>query len=229
MITLRKLVSDIRLIASSGPTSQDFRISDRQIAHWIGECRAILISQAMSKREDAQDVWQQTIPKIELQLVDKSRASDLTTDCNILKSLLPIPGTIDGTENYFSITGIDDTQITPAHMFNAKYKKFNKFTSKKSNWYIKDSYLFIENTTADGNMLKYVSGTGIFEDPKELNAFKTAIGEILWDWDSEYTVTAKLANAITDIIIKTKVLPLVQSIADPQNNAKDNSERELKQ
>jgi len=225
--TARKLVNDIRLIASSGPTSQNFRISDRQIYHWINECRATLISQAMSKREDAQDVWQQTIPKIELSLVDRSRATDLTTDCYILKSNLAIPGTIDGTENYFSITGVDDTQITPANMFNAKYKKFNKFTGKKATWYIKDSYLFIENTT--GNMLKYVSATGIFEDPEDLNDFKTAEDEVLWDWDSEYPITAKLANIITDIVIKTKVLPLVQSIGDTQNNAKDNSEREIKQ
>lgn len=226
-ISLRKLTADILNIAASGPNSQDFRISERLVAHWITECRAVLISQAMSKREDAQDVWQQTIPKIELELVDKSRATDLTTDCKILKSTLPIPGTIDGTESYFSVTGIDDTQIAPANLFSAKYKKFNKFTSKKPTWYIRDNYLFVENLPS--NELTYVSASGIFEDPEDLNDFKTATDEVLWDWDSEYPVTAKLANTITDIIIKTKILPLVQSVQDDQNNAKDNSAREIKQ
>ncbi len=227
MISARKLIVDIRNIASSGPTSQDFRISDRQIYHWITECRAILISQAMSKRENAQDIWQQTIPKIELELVDKSRATDLETDCKVLKSTLPIPGTIDGTESYFSVTGVDDTQIASANLFSGKYKKFNKFTGNKPNWYIRDSYLFIENTS--DNMLTYVSASGIFEDPEDLNAFKTADDEVLWDWDSDYPITAKLANTITDIVVKTKVFPLVQSVQDDQNNAKDNSAREIKQ
>ena len=61
MFTLRHAVADIRNIADSGKNNYSFRISDEQMAFWFHEVRSMLISQAITKRQDISDVWVQDL------------------------------------------------------------------------------------------------------------------------------------------------------------------------
>lgn len=222
MITLSHLVSDIRQIASSGSEPIDFRITDEQIIYWINQVRATLITQELDKRQPIMDEWIQTINCVELEQVDKSECPCETIDCIILKSKLPIPSTIDTSDPncILSVHGMDQTQIHKGNRFRAKYKKYNKYTSKNKSWYLKDSYLYIINDL----LLEKVAISGIFEDPSELSVFNCK-DEICFDKEtSDYPISNKLSSVITDIVVKTKVLPFLQLPQDTSNNAYNESQ-----
>lgn len=216
-ITSRQIIQDILNIASSGVVPVSTRLSERQIFLWVNECRATLISQSIARRDDILDSCIQTIGNVELELVDKSEATDLPIDCYLLKSTLQIPRTIDTSKDnsVLSVTGLDGTPITKSNSFRAKYKKYSKFTSKQAAWYIKNDYLYVVNS--QGNMLSNVSVVGLFENPEDINAFLGTNDEI-FTWESSYPVSNKIASEITNIVIKTKIIPLLQAPVDTTNN-----------
>ena len=99
MFTLRHGVADVRNIADSGKNNYSFRISDEQMAFWVHEVRSMLISQALTKRQDVTDAWVQEIPCVELELVDASECCFITTDCYILKTKQQIPVTVESNND----------------------------------------------------------------------------------------------------------------------------------
>ncbi len=226
-ITGYKIVSDIRNIASSGPTSIDFRISDRQILFWINEVRSMLISQSLAKKDDIVDQCVQILPNIVMNLADISEAVDIPLNCKLLKSSIQLPQTIDTylDNSILSITGLDGTTISKSNLFRSKYKRYNKFTGKNPIWYLRNNYLYIVNYP--DNLISNVTAVALLEDPEDVNNFLTSVNDTPFTLDSVYPVTMKMANDITNIVLKTKVLPLFQFPHDIENNAQDNGAKNV--
>lgn len=216
-ITLAKQVKDIQRIAASGPISDDFRLSDRQVEFWIAEVRSKLISQSISKNKDINDIWIQTINCLELEQIDKSECCDIDTGCLILRSIQQLPNTVEGVDSnlILSVTGLDNTHITPTTRFRQRYKKYSRFTGNNKGWYIKDRYLYIIND----DLLTRVNVHGIFEDPRDLALFHNCDGDSCFSMDSDYPVSMKMATDITDIIIATKVRPMFSVPQDTTNDS----------
>lgn len=216
MITANSAVYNLKNIASSGPSSDDFRISDRQLLHWYNGVRSMLISQAIKNRQDLTDEWIQTIGCVELEQVDKSTCCDIETDCFVLKSTLPIPATVevDSFNSIISVTGLDGKPLSKINQFRANNAKYNKYTKNRLGWYIKDYYLYVINS----DELSKVAVNGIFEDPTEVGAFYCD-DRSCFTWDDRYPVSAKMDNMIIDIVLKTKILPLLQMPMDTTNDA----------
>lgn len=206
-VTLNKIVSDIRNIATSGKATDDFRITDRQIEYWIHEVRSILIGQAIAKRQDYSDSWIQTIGCLELEQADVSDCCDAPIGCYVLRSVRTLPATIETDKNneIISVSTMDGYPITETTQFSNIYKKYNKYTGKNMGWFFKNDYLYIIND----DLLATVSVRGIFEDPQELGEFFTCDGDPCWTIDSDYPCSMKMASMITDIVLKTKVNPLL--------------------
>ena len=77
--------------------------------------------------------------------------------------------------------------------------------------------------------LELVEVAGLFESPSDLKRFADCGGNTCFTNDSNYPVSQTLATQITDIIVKTKIAPFMQSQMDNSNNAsgatpKDNVE-----
>jgi hypothetical protein len=217
MLSLRKIVADIRNIADSGENNYSFRISDEQFAFWIHEVRSMLISQAVSKRQDISDIWVQSIPCLELELVDSSDCCIITTDCYILRTKVRLPSSIETSSDNFILRVTTPTGdiISKSNPFEVKYNKYNKYTFKKSQWYLQDGYLYITSEL----LLEYVNIFAIFENPEELVEYSTCGGSSCFNWDSNYPCSLKMANDITNIIMQTKVMPFLQMPHDTSNDA----------
>lgn len=217
MITLNKIISDIRNIASSGPTPDDFRITDRQIELWVHEYRSTFISQSIDKLKSISDTWIQTLKCVELQQVDKAECCDIDIDCFVLKSVQQLPDTIENKDSnlILSVTGLDDTTITPTNRFKYSYKKYSRYTGKNKGWFLKDNYLYIMNDT----LLERVNVIGIFEDPSEVGKFKNCSGEPCWTIDSQYPVSMKMAKDITNTVVVEKVRPFMIFPQDSKNDS----------
>lgn len=220
MPTSLQLISDIRGIASSGPATVDFRIPDAEILHWINEVRSMMINQSIQKRGDISDVWIQTIGCLDMIVVDTSECCEITTDCNLLRSNVQIPPTIetDGINMIMSVSGLDDTVIAKINSFRARLRRSNRFIRNTPGWYIKNRYIYISNSD---NSLAKVTIRGIFENPLDLANFVDCSGDACIDLESEYPISLKMANEITNYIFKTKILPFMSLIQDNTNDGAD--------
>jgi len=214
---LFSLVSDIRNIAASGKDNYSFRIEDAQIAYFVHQARSKFIVEALNRRESITDLWVQSIDCMNLIQVDKSDCCQVPTGCYILKSVLPIPNTIENTNDNFilRVTKPNGDIIPKSNPFKSKYNSYNKYTRKINFWYLQDSYLYIINE----ELLSNCNIFGLFEDPEDLNNYVSCNGLPCFDWSSPYPVSLKMANDITNYILRSKVLPFLQFPQDTTNNA----------
>lgn len=216
MATVAQLIFDVIDIASSGAMPTGFRIEDTQVLYWINQTRAQLIAQAIQKKADISDSWLQQINCFEMQKADISDCCEIPSGCFGLKSVKPLPNSIEADNiNYYYVTGVQGDPIQELNRFSQRYTKFNKYTANSKGWFIKNNFLYLvsDQTT------KFVTVTGLFEDPSDLINYRTCSGEACWSYDSQYPVGAKMASDITNIIVKTKILPYMQFPLDDKNDA----------
>ena len=139
------LISDLRNIATSGSNSIEFKIEDSQLLFWCNEIRSMLISQAISKRQDISDTWIQIISCLELELVDESECCEVTTGCYVLRTVREIPNTIETwmDNTILKVTLPTGEIITKSNPYRAQYSSYSKYTSNKPTWYIKNNRIYI--------------------------------------------------------------------------------------
>jgi hypothetical protein len=221
MISLQNIIDDIRAIASSGSNPNEFKIPDEQIAYWVSQARATLIGQSLAKKDDLNDTWLQTITCMELELADEAECCLVSSDCYVLKTVRKIPSTIDTWRaNWIvSVTIALGTPISKSNQFSNKYQKYNKYTGSSRWYYLKNDYIYIVNDT----LLELINVVGLFQDPMELEDFTACDGTCFTE-DSAYPVSANMASIITDMIIKTKVMPLMQFPQDSRNDGQNQSD-----
>lgn len=223
MLTTNKIVSDIRNIATSGSNPIEFRIEDKQILFWINEIRAMLIAQSYQKTGDMMEVWQQTISCMELEQVDESECCDILTGCMVLRTIEQVPDTLEmmgdmGILRVETPTG----QIIPyTDQFENKYNTFNKYTGKTRRWLHKNGYIYIINE----KFLTHINVIGIFDDPTELINFVGCDESTCFSWNDSYPCSLKMANDITNIVLKTKVYPFLSLPTDNTNDANNTTQQ----
>lgn len=224
-LTLNHIISDIRNIATSGSNSVEFKIEDAQVAFWINECRATLISQAISKNQDLSDTWLQKIGCLEMEQVSDSECCLVDSSCYIWRSVEELPDSIEtfGDNFIVRVTLPSGEIISKSNPFNAIYSRYNKYTGTKAEWYIRDKHLYVIHK----DVLKYVTVYLIAEDPTDLGDFTDCSGDSCFTYTSDYPCSLKMANQITDIVVRTKVYPFLQLPADNRNDAANNNEQPL--
>lgn len=216
-MTVKQLIKDIANIASSGSNPIEFKIEDSQILFWCNEVRSMLISQAIQKKQDISDVWVQRIKCLELQPVDKSDCCGIVTRCYILKSTQRLPNTIEtnGDNSILRVETIMGKVIPKTNYLEAKYTSYGKYTKEEARWFVRDGYLYVINE----DELKYVNVDLLAENPADLAEFNDCSGVVCFSQDSTYPCSLKMANDITNIVLKTKVYPFLQLPADNTNDA----------
>ncbi len=225
MITLSQITSDIENLATSGDLSYVFRIEHEQVYYWINEVRAMLISQAIQKKESLSDVWIQSISCVEMIQVEESECCLVNTGCYVLRSVNKLPITIEtvGDNTIVRVVSASGDIISKSNPFETMYSSANKYTSKKARWFLKNGYLYILNE----QLIERVTVYGIFEDPTELSNWVDCSSSSCFDvYTSPYPVGAKMANEITNYIIKVKVIPFLKFKQDNSNDG-SNDESQL--
>ena len=224
MLTANQLIYNLIELASSGSNPNEFRISEENVLFWINEVGGMLKAQEIAKKHDISDSWIQTLGCVELEQKDISDCCLVPIGCYGLKSIKQLPSAIevDAILYYLSVTGLDGTTISKLNRYSQKYKKYSKYTGKNKGWFIKDNYLYIIND----KVLKYVTVTGLFEDPSELSNFVDCSGESCWTMDSPYPISQKLVAQMNDIILKTKIIPFMQFKPDNTNDSSNQPKTE---
>ena len=242
-LTLNKLVYDIKNIAYGGVTSDDAKISDVQIAYWVMQERSMMLSQIMGRKMKVAASCIETLERVFLKPVDASEACEVDLGIHVLKSVKPIPRTIQRNErdSILAVESLDGQRaFSETTAFRKKWNKYNKYTGSKNRWYIKDSYLYV---TCD-MLIDAVKLTGVFEDAEEVWVHNRCLNEMggldpesdptnpdyfdcEYSWDEPFPISMTLAENVTSIVIQKRMQVTLMLPNDETNNAKGDGEQNM--
>jgi hypothetical protein len=221
-MTLNELVYDIKNIAYGGTTSDDAKVSDRQIAHWIRMYRSVLVRQEITSRSILHQTYIQHLRCVELEPVDMAECCSANAGCVVLRSKKQLPKTITvgGREHSLTtVTSFDDQQtVDSVSYLEAKYNAYSRFSSSKPKYFLKNDYLYI---VTDNLALGKVNVSGIFEDPDQVGDFSDCDGKPCWTWDTEYPISTDIAKRVVDFILQERMGVVRPAPEDTMNDARD--------
>lgn len=168
---IREAIARIKSLYNRGSASDDTRLSNRHIYSKLKSVRALLIKQSQDKLSKTSPWNVQVIPCLRMEISSPHDCKCvIPTGCMVLKSTCKIPKPIQtklatGIE---SVSSLDGTILfTRTTWAKKRYKSGDRYTSKVSDYFIRDNYLYITHNT----MLEWVSLSGIFEDPVDIEEF----------------------------------------------------------
>lgn len=201
---LKQIIDRIQSLYSKGTPSDDTRLSDRLIYNKLITLRSKYIS-LMAKKKQKISQWNyQTIDCVELIKVTTHNCPCLPPiGCEILRTKYELPSVMTDLNKHLiqSVTSIEGSLIFSEIPFkDAKYKRHNKYTSTKPDFFIKDDYLYLIGLDKDMRKLKYITIIALFEEPLEALKYPTACGEdkslCLSPLDEDFPIDLQMLDAI---------------------------------
>jgi len=230
MVTLNTQVYDIKNIAYGGITSDDAKVSDRQIAYWIKQQRSMILTQMMSRKLRVPSVCTEYLNCVFLKPADVSECCEVDSGVYVLKSINPIPRTIqrNGRDSILAVESLDGAKtFSETTDTRRKWNKYNKYTSSNQRWYLKNGYLYISCDI----LVDAVKVTGVFEDAEDvwhMNHCTTAedpfLSECEYDWDFPYPISLSMAEQVAAIVLQKRMNVIISLPNDETNNAKGDGE-----
>lgn len=171
---LRKIIQRIQSEYSKGVQSSDSRLTARHIYNKFLTVRAKLFYEKSNKKQKISDWNYQTLKCVELIEVPPHECPCLPPlGCEILRTRFKLPRPITNM-NAHLIKAV--TSITGEHVYSEislkekQYKKGNKYTVNKPDYFIEDGYLYITHIKGSPRILKVVMLPG---DPTEATKFES--------------------------------------------------------
>jgi hypothetical protein len=230
---LSEIISTVRNLPRGGKGDfDDNSYSDRQLAFIINYYRVKLIDQDINKGKYLSQYYVQTLGKVKLIKTSKTECGLGDCDLNdfVLRTEIPIPKAVDtNSQNLITYVGtVDGNKSYQRTSFQSvKFDSFSKYTGRNTKYYELGEYLYIVNPSS--NSLKYITITGVFEDPLKVNEFKSIGCDDSSDYcfnpfDIEYPLSMKHVDTIYKLIVNTEFR--FQNILkfDTENNTKDDNQ-----
>ncbi len=221
MNTLNKIVYEIRNIYKLH--ADDSTLTNRLLAQYIKEARAKLLEEDISKGKIISDEFVQTLPCVEFerfQFEDACCDNPYEFEVCFMRSVRKLPATIqrNSKNSIVAVQAVDlSKDYSETTHIRAKYNKHNRFIKHSTRWFLKDGYMYLTNT----NEIKHLSISGIFSDPEETISFTTCSGNVCFDWDSPYPMSAGMTKRVIDIVLQERLRISYVTVGDNVNDAKD--------
>jgi len=222
-MTIRELVYNLKELIKD--KSDDVILSDRQVEFMINYLREKLIVQQLQKGRSISSNIKQDLGEVALQRIDGNTGGVKVTDRTILRTTVTIPQPIelDQMDLITYVGGLDkQSPFTYKTKANAKWNKYNKYSSKEPLAYYSNGYIYITGCANPG--LKWINIEGVFLNPRDVHNYKNPDGTPCYDPDVDnYPLSGRMVDTIMDLI-KTKELNLfMQIVEDSTNNASNKS------
>lgn len=222
-MTRKEHIYAIQNLRNKGPKSDDSRISNRLVSHFLNVSRARVIKQKMDKQNFISDLNRQSfcMPLELTTYYDCSCVPD-EAKCQILRSEKKIPKDIVlhmGTS--IRVKTIDGSKIdrgTPVSHKHSQYSLTNATTLK---WFIENSYLYILGSLT----LPTVVIEGVWEDPDLLVGYTSCSdstdSQPCYDPDSdEFPLDSELVDPVYRLTLEFLAVS-DKYPEDLRNDAKD--------
>jgi len=177
MNTLLEHIYAIQNILNNGVPSDDHRLPNALVGHYLKINRAVLIKRKLDKERtlNNNNYYAICVP-LELAPYQDCCLVDDDVNCKLLKSTIKIPRSISARWGFtYNVKYIDGTLIPAYTKTNSKLEKYSlsKKCTPTIGWFIKGDYLYVVGTTE----LPTVIVEFIPEDPEEVEALNICEGD----------------------------------------------------
>ena len=161
---LKNIIQRIQSGYSKGVQSSESRLTSRHIYNKFITVRAKLLREVSNKKQKISDWNYQTLNCVELIEIPAHQCPCIPPlGCEILRSKFKLPRPITGLNIHLikSVTSITGENIySEVSLKEKEYKKGNKFTSNKPDYFMEDGYLFLTHIKGSPRIIKVVLLTG---------------------------------------------------------------------
>jgi len=220
---IKEIISRIKALYNKGAASDDARVSDRLIYAKLRSSRSLMIKREIDKKRQVSDWIVQTIKCMELVETHPNECPCLPAPgCDILRTKEKLPKPVQSMigPELEAVSNMDGTVIfSKTNWVRKKYKSGNKFTSGEPDYFIKDDYLFL----TVNSLLKYVTVSGVFEDPLAIVYLDACAESCIDPMDQEFPLDEHLTDVIVGAVVQELLGMFKQMPDDSQNNAIEDS------
>lgn len=219
-VTLNTIVTDMLSIIRGSQLSQSEPISKRQLEAWVHEYRSRLLKQDLDKGKMPNPDYIQTIQALELEEVDESEGTTLTTDYKAFRTKVEVPNTLDlNFQSGFMYVGtVNGKELQFVPEGRARWQQYNKYTGKDPVVYLKGNRLYVHNDKA----IRWITVRGVFEVPPEVSHLNNP-NETVTDVteNSPYPIPINLVPVLKEMILKTELGIISRAPSDNKTDAND--------
>jgi len=226
MQTIREAIQRVLSLASRGVQSSDFRLTRRHVYSKLKTVRERLIVQEYKKNQKISQWSYQTInclEMIQIPLIECPCVPPL--GMYILRSKFPIPDIMTGADAHIiqGVTSVDyETKYDETQWHTKKYKKGNKYTSTNTDFFIKDSYIYLTSPRKP----ERITFSALGADPVEWYNFSTCCEEnpCINILDMPFPMEGDLFEAAVELASMELVQTFVKgAIEDKTSNTSDDA------
>lgn len=153
---------------------------------------------------------------VELTTVDKADCP-VDTDCDVKRTVLPIPVPIRSTYSMYDFVGSADKTVSYRYMTPDQVvimNKYNRYTNDQTSYFYVDGYIYIYNNLD----VDYISVRGIFPDPRVLTPFKCE-GVACYTDDDKYELPEDILNSMIQDILRNELRLLSQEQGETETTS----------
>ncbi len=200
-------------------------ISPEQVEQIVINLRSQLIKQDSNKGYTADPYIIQDLGCVEMELVDAAESCIIEAGCNLLRSVKPIPSTIElHHSQLFTRVGPVNKGLPGydyVHYERIPYVLSNKYTKNRVKYYMQntDGYLYLVVPNNILQVLRFINVQGVFEDPRDAYNFEDCDGKPCYSPSDPFPIKNWMVNSIVDMAIK---LFLATQAAVPQDSTNNN-------
>lgn len=219
MATINQIIYNIRRELKD--TSDDVKLSDRNIEFIVNFLREKLIVQQLQKGRSISSNIKQDLGQVTVERVDSNDYNGtIKTGKLIFRTVLKLPKPIelDQKDGFTYIGGLDkQSAIDFKTKSISNWNKYNKYSSKLQQSYYSNDRIYINNCPNPN--LKYINIEGIFSDPKEASKFNKPNGQTCYNPDVDnYPISGRMLDMVNSLFKKELDL-FYQLPEDVTNNA----------
>jgi len=216
--TLDTITTDLLNIIRNFNVSRSEDISKRQLEMWVHQHRALLIKQDIDKGKLPNPDYIQTIPSLQLEVVDESEGGDIETNSYILRTELEIPNTLDFNFKSGStyIGTIDGHEIQFIPEGRRKWQQYKKYTKNDNLAFLRDNRLYLIYPKP----IHQITVRGIFEVPTEvMNIVNPHHTPTEGGWSDPYPIPINMLPTLKEMILKKELGIGVSALSDNKNDS----------
>jgi len=220
MATIKEHVYAIQNILNQGAKSDDSRLSNSLIEHYLNTVRALLLKREINKK---QELGENNYQSFCLELTPTT-FFDCTCipeefGCTILRSKQPLPSYISSKyKPAIDVRFIDGTKVDRGSYTSYKKSNASLTSSSTPTWFIYNRYLYITHTLR----LKTILVRGLWENPSKLESYSNCENskESCYDpSDDDFPIDTSLVSPMYNLTLQ-HLTPAYQFPFDTENNAR---------
>lgn len=208
--------------------SDDTDIDLRQIKDMIHSVRATLLKQKFDKNlRVIDDVFTQPLGSLEIESVDSSLHSTITSGRYMFRTVREIPSTIERRNYEGTITRVGPAdQLSPKYNLvsydRALYSGNGRFNKDIIFAFLRDNKIYlISNSGAYHKAVQYIEVRGVFQNPEQAAKFADVDGSSLTFPDKAYPISRNIRTSIEDML-RQKLGITAQAPSDKVNDGEEN-------